>query len=29
VTYMDPGARLDPGHSTNIMEKRERQAVAV
>jgi ferredoxin/flavodoxin---NADP+ reductase len=26
VTYMDPSARLDPGHSTNIMEKKKRQA---
>ncbi|MFN8590779.1 MAG: NAD(P)/FAD-dependent oxidoreductase [Thermomicrobiales bacterium] len=24
VTYFDPKARLDPGHSTNIMEKREK-----
>ncbi len=24
VTFIDPKARLDPGHSTNIMEKRER-----
>ncbi|MCC7023278.1 MAG: NAD(P)/FAD-dependent oxidoreductase [Thermomicrobiales bacterium] len=24
VTYYDPKARLDPGHSTNIMEKREK-----
>jgi thioredoxin reductase (NADPH) len=23
VTFMDPGARLDPGHSTNIMAARE------
>jgi len=29
VTYLDPQARLDPGHSTNIMEKRERAAAAV
>lgn len=29
VTYLDPEARLDPGHSTNIMEKRERQAANV
>lgn len=29
VTYIDPSARLDPGHSTNIMEKRERQTVAI
>ncbi len=26
VTYLDPSARLDPGHSTNIMEKRARSA---
>ena len=26
VTYYNPDARLDPGHSTNIMEKREREA---
>jgi ferredoxin/flavodoxin---NADP+ reductase len=26
VTYMDPSARLDPGHSTNIMEKKKKQA---
>ncbi len=26
VTHYDPGARLDPGHSTNIMEKREKAA---
>lgn len=26
VTYIDPSARLDPGHSTNIMEKRARGA---
>jgi ferredoxin/flavodoxin---NADP+ reductase len=26
VTYMDPSARLDPGHSTNIMEKKAREA---
>jgi ferredoxin/flavodoxin---NADP+ reductase len=26
VVYMDPDARLDPGHSTNIMEKKARQA---
>jgi ferredoxin/flavodoxin---NADP+ reductase len=26
VTYLDPAARLDPGHSTTIMEKRERAA---
>jgi ferredoxin/flavodoxin---NADP+ reductase len=24
-TYLDPSARLDPGHSTNIMEKKARQ----
>jgi thioredoxin reductase (NADPH) len=24
VTYIDPSARLDPGHSTNIMEKKAR-----
>ena len=24
VTYYDPSARLDPGHSTNIMEKKEK-----
>lgn len=24
VTFFDPKARLDPGHSTNIMEKREK-----
>jgi thioredoxin reductase (NADPH) len=29
VTYYDPGARLDPGHSTNIMEKREKAAVVL
>jgi thioredoxin reductase (NADPH) len=29
ITYFDPSARLDPGHSTNIMEKRERAASAV
>ncbi|RIK38781.1 MAG: ferredoxin--NADP(+) reductase, partial [Chloroflexi bacterium] len=29
VIYIDPKARLDPGHSTNIMEKRERQAANV
>jgi thioredoxin reductase (NADPH) len=29
VTYIDPSARLDPGHSTNIMEKREKVAAAV
>lgn len=28
VTYIDPSARLDPGHSTNIMEKKERAAAA-
>ena len=26
VTYYDPSARLDPGHSTNIMEKKEKAA---
>jgi thioredoxin reductase (NADPH) len=26
VTFYDPKARLDAGHSTNIMEKREKQA---
>jgi thioredoxin reductase len=26
VTYYNPDARLDPGHSTNIMEKRDREA---
>ncbi|HUG14555.1 MAG TPA: NAD(P)/FAD-dependent oxidoreductase [Thermomicrobiales bacterium] len=26
VTVYDPSARLDPGHSTNIMEKREKAA---
>ncbi len=26
VTHIDPSARLDPGHSTNIMEKRARAA---
>lgn len=26
VVHMDPDARLDPGHSTNIMEKKARQA---
>ena len=26
VTHYDPSARLDPGHSTNIMEKREKTA---
>ena len=25
VTYIDPKARLDAGHSTNLMERRERQ----
>jgi ferredoxin/flavodoxin---NADP+ reductase len=29
VTFYDPGARLDPGHSTNIMEKRDKAAAAV
>jgi thioredoxin reductase (NADPH) len=28
VTFYDPKARLDAGHSTTIMEKREKQAVA-
>ncbi len=28
VTYYDPKARLDAGHSTNIMEKREKAATA-
>jgi thioredoxin reductase (NADPH) len=28
VQFYDPTARLDPGHSTNIMEKREKAAVA-
>ena len=28
VTYFDPKARLDPGHSTNIMEKREKAEAA-
>jgi ferredoxin/flavodoxin---NADP+ reductase len=28
VTIYDPGARLDPGHSTNIMEKREKAAAS-
>jgi thioredoxin reductase len=23
ITHVDPAARLDAGHSTNIMEKRE------
>jgi len=27
VTVINPSARLDPGHSTNIMEKREKAAV--
>lgn len=27
VTFINPSARLDPGHSTNIMEKREKAAV--
>ncbi len=26
VTYLDPSARLDPGHSTNIMEKKARRS---
>jgi len=25
VTFFDPKARLDAGHSTNIMEKREKE----
>jgi ferredoxin/flavodoxin---NADP+ reductase len=29
VTFYDPKARLDPGHSTNIMEKREKAEAAV
>ena len=29
VTFYDPAARLDPGHSTNIMEKRDKAASAV
>jgi ferredoxin/flavodoxin---NADP+ reductase len=28
VTHYDPAARLDPGHSTNIMEKRDKAAAA-
>jgi ferredoxin/flavodoxin---NADP+ reductase len=28
VTFYDPKARLDPGHSTNIMEKREKAEAA-
>jgi len=28
VTYFDPKARLDAGHSTNIMEKKAKEAVA-
>jgi thioredoxin reductase (NADPH) len=28
VTFFDPGQRLDPGHSTNIMEKREKAEAA-
>jgi thioredoxin reductase (NADPH) len=28
VTHFDPKARLDPGHSTNIMEKREKAEAA-
>lgn len=28
VTFYDPNARLDAGHSTNIMEKREKTAAA-
>ena len=27
ITYFDPDARLDAGHSTNIMEKRERAMI--
>ena len=29
LVYIDPGARLDGGHSTTIMEKREKAAAAV
>lgn len=29
VTFFDPSARLDPGHSTNIMEKRDKAAAVV
>ncbi|MDQ3541245.1 MAG: NAD(P)/FAD-dependent oxidoreductase, partial [Chloroflexota bacterium] len=29
VQYMDPGARLDAGHSTTIMEKKAKQAAQV
>jgi ferredoxin/flavodoxin---NADP+ reductase len=29
VTFYDPKARLDPGHSTNIMEKREKAGASV
>ena len=28
VTYVTPDARLDPGHSTTIMEKRAKEAAA-
>ena len=28
ITYVDPKARLDAGHSTNIMEKRQKTAAA-
>jgi ferredoxin/flavodoxin---NADP+ reductase len=28
ITYYDPKARLDAGHSTNIMEKREKAGAA-
>ena len=28
ITYLDPTARLDPGHSTNIMEKRDKATAA-
>lgn len=28
VVHLDPSARLDAGHSTNVMEKRERTAVS-
>jgi thioredoxin reductase (NADPH) len=28
MTFIDPKARLDPGHSTNIMEKREKAGAA-
>jgi thioredoxin reductase (NADPH) len=29
VTFFDPKARLDAGHSTNIMEKREKDGAEV